>query len=151
MIIELALLGGAYHFGKKLYATLKEQLAPPPLQSARGQQLQVMSPHALEISGREKKVNRYLALSSAALGLAVAGALYKHALSLLSLIPALYVTGPVWRDAYHALSKERRIRVAVLDVVVFVIAAGTGNYMALALGGWLYYLGRKLLLKTEDS
>jgi len=142
----------------KGYDKLKEQLATPAdgtlaQRGTRRQQLQIMSPtsDAGETSEAEKKLNRYLALASSALGLATAGALFYPPLSLLSLIPSLYVTGPVWRDAYHALTKEHRVRVAVLDTVIFVLAVGTGNYVALALGGCLYYVSRKLLLKTEDS
>ena len=152
MIIELVLAGGVY-VGAKLYAKLKAQLATPPMQSSRGAQLQLMSPtaNAGEPSEAEQQVNRHLGLASTALGLAAAGALFYPPLSLLSLIPGLYVTGPVWRDAYHALTEDRRLRVSVLDTVVFVIAVGTGNYVALALGGCLYYVSRKLLLRTEDS
>ena len=173
MIIELALAGGVY-VASKIYAKLKEQLAPPSSPHAEGdaagrtltptdgtlarpgtrqEQLQVMSrtSNAAEAGEAEKKLNRYLALAATALGLATAGALLYPPLSLLSLLPALYVTGPVWRGAYHALAKEHRIRVSVLDTVVFVLAVGTGNYVALALGGCLYYVSRVLLLKTEDS
>ena len=169
----LALAGGAVYAGVKVYAKFKkEQTASRSFltdgnssrhtftsqngaffpDQTRSQQLQTMSstPNGIEPSEAEQRINHMLTVASVSMGMAVVGTLIYPPLVLMSVVPSLYITGPVWKDAYHALFKDRRIRASVLDSIVFIIATATANYWALALGGFLYYVSRKLLLKTED-
>lgn len=173
ILIPLALVAGAIYVGFKAYPKRQKQKTTRPAFLAetdttqrvcmrnngaqfpghtRRQQFQVMAstPNAIEPSAAEQRINHRLGLASVALGLASVGTLVSPPLSLISTIPALYLSGPIWRNAYHALFKERQIRVSVLDVTFITIAVYTANYFALALGCFLYYLSRKLLIKTED-
>jgi heavy metal translocating P-type ATPase len=173
ILIPLALVAGAIYAGVKAYPELQKQ-KPTRLSfltegdatqractrqngahfpgHTRRQQFQVMAstPDAVEPSEAEKRINHRLCLASVALGLASVGTLGWPALSLISVIPVPYLSWPIWRDAYRSLFKEHRLRVSVLDVTFITIGVYTGNYFALALAGFLYYVSRKLLIKTED-
>lgn len=118
----------------------------------RSQQLQAMRPDS-NLSGRsdaERNVDRRLVLAGLALVLATLGAFIYPPLSLVSVLFIPYLSWPIWGEAYDSLFKEHRLRVSVLDVTFIILGLYTANYLALALGGFLFYASRKLLIQTED-
>lgn len=102
------------------------------------------------VSDVEKEVNHYLAVSLSSLGLTIAGALIYPPLSLLSLPGLLYTYVPWLEDSYQSLFKERRVRMAVVDVVLVTGAVATSQYFAAALIASFSSLSKKLLIKAED-
>lgn len=123
------------------------------LSRVREQQLKEMNHHRSNderLSDVEKKVQRDFAVASVALGLSSAGALLYAPLSLVSVLPLSYVARHIFQDAYHSLFKERRIKASVADSIMLIGSITTGYYFAASLGGWLYFIARKLVIKTED-
>jgi heavy metal translocating P-type ATPase len=103
------------------------------------------------VNAEERRINHNLAASVTAMGLATGGALLYPPLSLISVPVTLYTCVDIFQDAYKALFKERRIRVAFLDSIAVVGGLAVRAFFASALASSLYFLGRKLLLKTKAN
>jgi heavy metal translocating P-type ATPase len=98
----------------------------------------------------ERVNNHYLKVSSVSLGLAVAGALVFPPLSLASSVLFLYLCVPRMKSAYQAVFEERRVRASVIDSIGFVTALGAGQIVLSAVSTTIFFISRKILLKTED-
>jgi len=117
------------------------------------QRLPALSPvdQAGALSDVERETNRYLTAASMALGLTTVGGLVFPVLSVLSVPMILYASLPIFRDAYNSVRKERRLKAPVLDSLAVAGALATGYYFASALASWLFFVGKKLLHKTQDN
>lgn len=98
----------------------------------------------------EEGVNRSLALSWCGAGLALLGSGFPI-LGPLSGVIVLYASISLFQRARHAVFDERRLRYVILDSVAVLAGVVGGFYLASAVSSVLYYLGRKLLRKTEDQ
>ena len=98
----------------------------------------------------EKEANRYLALSGVSLALTTAGALIYPPATILSLPLLTVILSPLFKRGYDVVVKEKKVGVAVLDIVGAAAPFITGHFVLTALYGVLYYTSRKLLIKTED-
>ena len=147
-ISSLILATGAY-VGRRLYQRRQEReklilplskaIAKTPTQES-----------AEELAATNREIDHYLVVSGTGFGLAAAGALFSPPLTLLGLACTLYVTLPIFQDTYHSIVKERRLRASVLDSVAVLGAFAAKYYTLMAFSSGLYFLGKKLLLKTED-
>ena len=97
----------------------------------------------------EKEVNQHLAISLSSLGLTIAG-MYYPPLSVLSLPGLVYVYIPSFKDAYDSIFKERRLRMAIVDMLFISGILAVRLYFPAALMATALSLGKKLLLKAED-
>lgn len=140
MFLTALVLGGALLFGARLFEVPKSIKPPedpaPPTEDPRVEE--------------ERALDRGIAVSAGGLGLAIGGALVLPPLSLVSAATVLYGCRPLFRRAYHAIVEERRLRASFLDAFGVLAALAAGFYVASALTGTVYLVGRKLLLKTED-
>ncbi|WP_089719175.1 heavy metal translocating P-type ATPase [Candidatus Entotheonella palauensis] len=170
MITALTLTSGALYAGASAYETLTRRRrartfltdghATPKLpkrgqswlDNVRRQQLDVMSTNSDDSDGQavERMLNRNLAVSSASMGLVTVGGLILPPLGLLSALPAAFVAAPIFKDTYNALVNERRVSATVLDAIAITIGISTAHYFAFSLFIFLYYVRRKMLMKTED-
>ncbi|HEC84737.1 MAG: heavy metal translocating P-type ATPase [Candidatus Parabeggiatoa sp. nov. 2] len=96
----------------------------------------------------ETKHKHYLKLSTVAMGLAAIRQV-NTPLYFLSLGAITYITLPILKQSEKSLIKERRIDGYVLDLIVIIMALGTGQHFAAAVGAWFYHLGKTLLQKTQ--
>lgn len=88
--------------------------------------------------------------SAAALGNGIATLFYPPIL-LVSLPLTFYSASYVFQDAMEGVLKERKIRSSMVDTVAIIGSIVTGYYFTSTVFDVLYFQGRKLLLKTEDS
>lgn len=98
----------------------------------------------------EREVNHYLAVSCGSLALAAAGALVWPPFHVYSAATILYSAVPLFKEAYKGIAEERRLRASFLDCIAVVGGLAAGFYVASAVSAAIYFVGRKLLLKTED-
>jgi Cu2+-exporting ATPase len=142
-------------FGK---ATLKKFKEEPPrlplsLSGIREQQLKEINRHRSdddEISEVEKRANRELRYSSLALALTTGAALIYPPLNLIS-VPVILITLKQYTvRAYVAMFQEKKVGVAVIDLISGAAPLLTGHFFVAALAIHLSNLSRKLLVKTED-
>lgn len=98
----------------------------------------------------EEEINRYLIIACTSTALALLGMMTTPLLGICSALLTIYSCMPIFRGAYHAVIHERRPRISILDAVATVTILLAGYYFAGALANTLYYIGRKLLLKTQD-
>ncbi len=99
----------------------------------------------------EREINHYLAFSALSMGLTGAGALFFPPISILGAAGVLYTSWPIFERAYVNLVKDKRIRVSLLDSVAVSSVLLGGFYFVGALSNTGYFLGRKLLHKTESQ
>lgn len=104
-----------------------------------------------EFTVANQKANHYLVISGTGMILAVAGALFYSPLGLVSVPILLYAALPIFQEAYTTLVYERRLRAPVLDSVAIVGGLVAQYYVVMAFASCLYFVGFKLLLKTEDN
>ncbi|MEM7117057.1 MAG: heavy metal translocating P-type ATPase [Chloroflexota bacterium] len=99
----------------------------------------------------ERDLNRYLAISSVTFALAAGGSIFFPPLIHLCPPGLIYVSIPIWKEAYQAIFKERRLRMIIVDAIIFPATIALGYMAPVSLGFTFYYVGKKLLLKTQDS
>jgi len=130
----------------------KKDKITPLFSEVRSQQIKEFSSDVDEgkISDVEQKVKLDFAVASVALGLSTVGVLLYAPLKYISVLPLSYVARHIFQDAYQSLFKERRIKASVADSIMLLGCVTTGYYFAASLGGWLYFIARKLVIKTED-
>lgn len=124
----------------------------PLLGNSRSKHIKALavSHEASSLSLIERSLNRYLGVAVATLVLASAGSLLFPPLLLVAAAGALFMSMPVYQEAYRTLTKNHKVNVAVL---VAVNVTGTwlyGYYVASAMGLFLYHLGQKLVYHTRD-
>ena len=108
------------------------------------------NPVAFGVTGKEEvNVDRYLLASGLALGLAV-GATALPVLGLLSGVVSLYTFIPIFQDGYRALVREQRLRWTILDSLAILGVVVSGYFLAAAVANLIYFVGMKMMLKTED-
>ena len=98
----------------------------------------------------EEETERRFRAASASVAMALGGKFLLPILGPLSLIPSVYVTVPLWGEAFQAVTEEKKVRASVLDVMAIAIAVATDSFFALSLGAFFHTLSRKLLLQSED-
>ncbi|MGB0384415.1 MAG: heavy metal translocating P-type ATPase [Ardenticatenaceae bacterium] len=119
----------------------------------RDEQLKEINRHRTdlgEISDAEKKANRELTYSSVALMLTTGGALFYPPLNLLSVPIILMTLRQYVVRAYRGVFHEKKVGVAVIDLLGNAGPLLTGHFFVAALAVHLSNLSRKLLIKTED-
>jgi heavy metal translocating P-type ATPase len=102
-----------------------------------------------EISAEEKSVNRYLGASIANLVLGITSLIFYPPL-ILATVPSLFWFGyRNYKSAYHALFREQRVNIAVVDAVFVTWALFSGYLFAGAVGFFLVSFSMKLLATTR--
>jgi Cu2+-exporting ATPase len=124
------------------HKTTNESKSPPPLLSEK---------EIVPKEYYEAQINKNIILSAGLIVLTTAGALGYPLLILLSIPGFVYLSVPIWRRGYYELFNRRKIGAAVLDSVIAVVMLYLKYFFASALFFTLYYVSRKILLKTEDS
>ncbi len=102
------------------------------------------------LSSTEKQFDRYLKISTISVCVAAARQFFYPSLSLLNAALYTYIAFPMLREAEKSLVQNRKINSYVLDAMLITLALSQGQYFAAALAVWFFYLGRKILAKTED-
>lgn len=81
----------------------------------------------------------YFKLASVSLGLSVAGSLIYAPLGLASVPLSVYVSLPVFENAYTALFKEFQFRMTMVHAAVVVGTLATQHYVLASLLNWFHY------------
>jgi Cu2+-exporting ATPase len=102
-----------------------------------------------KIGDDEQEASHHLKASSAALGLALASSVLPP-LAFASGALSLYSCIPLFRDAYTAMTRDRRLRWTVLESVALLGMLAAGYVTAFALGSVIYFAGVRIMLRTED-
>jgi Cu2+-exporting ATPase len=134
---------------KKLKKLKRQTIQSNKLASVKSSQPMILNERNLD-SPTEKQFDRYLKLSTVSVGVAAARQFFLPSLSLFNAALYAYIAFPVLREAEKSLIQERRINGYVLDAMLITLALSQGQYLAAAMAVWLFYLGRKILAKTED-
>lgn len=117
--------------------------------SVRRQQLTEFSDQSAE-SALAQAINRDLALSSASLGVAIAGTFVFPPLCFFSILGLTIVYLPWFKDGYRSLVQERKVNMSVVDAVLAFLLLATGKLLAGAAMATCVSLGKKLLIQAED-
>ena len=115
----------------------------------RRQNLEELSDDTPEISDAEQRIDHYLAVSFASLGIAVAGSLFYPPLGFLSVPGLIYTTWPMYESAYIAIFKEHRVNVDLVYAVTQTIIVVGQNFVLGNLGSYLFFLSEKLLVMAK--
>jgi heavy metal translocating P-type ATPase len=156
MLLTSLLIMGGMVAGVKAYKEYKNEKKINSIfsivkkSSPRQQQLLEISGDKEAPSEIKKEVNRYLVISTATLVLA-AGRLSYPILNVPTFLALLYLITPILKRAFHSVFKERKITIAIIDVIGTIGPIVIGYFFTSALACWLTYgVGRKLLVETED-
>lgn len=153
MLIEALLVGGTLYAGARTYRQLKasgrltwrrRRLAQPS-SAALAALFDATAP-----SPALQQANQSLALSSASLGLATAGLFWMGpVLSVISILPMIYVFIPTFQAAWRTLVKERRINNPVLDAVRISVCVVMGYSFVAALNACLQAISQRHFAQAE--
>ncbi|MCX7096623.1 MAG: heavy metal translocating P-type ATPase [Methylococcales bacterium] len=105
----------------------------------------------LVVTDVDEKValDRDFKIISATLGVAVVGALFVPALSVLSGLGIAYVSIPFYQKAYQSL-KKGKVDIFVVDSIAIPAMFLSGFYFVSTLACWTYCLAQQLVYKTKD-
>ncbi|MEM7183346.1 MAG: heavy metal translocating P-type ATPase [Spirochaetota bacterium] len=103
------------------------------------------------IKAFNKEVDHCFPISAIALGLATAGSLFFHPLSIISVPISLYVSWPIFKLTIRSLFVEREVKSELLDVIAITSSLSLGYYVITALCNFVYFLALKVLNETRDS
>ena len=96
--------------------------------------------------------NRALAVSTASVGLTVAGAVTVQPLLALAGVPlVLYVYAPAFQSAWRSIRKRRGIDGSVLDATRIAVCVVMGYYGTGVANAALYALSQRMLAQSEDD
>jgi len=96
--------------------------------------------------------NRALAVSTASVGLTVAGAVTLQPLLALAGVPlVLYVYAPAFQSAWRSIRKRRTIDGSVLDATRIAVCVVMGYYGTGVANAALYALSQRVLAQSEDD
>lgn len=167
MFVQLFLLGSVIHSGVKAYKKYKTPLSDTNIDdsslNSKSEQTQITDLHHQqiaqistssaqnEIAEIDKENHRYLSISTLGLGLTSAGALFFPLLTSLSVPVLIYVSLPIFEEAYMGVFKQRKLNAAVIDSVAVVGGIVTHYYFVSALSNVIYYSAKGLLNKTRDN
>ena len=104
----------------------------------------------IELSDPEKELDHYLKVCLLSLGQLSISSLFYPPLNILSLPALIYATIPFYQHAYRLLFKERKVGVALVDLIGISACLALGYYFVVGLATTFIYFSRKLLIKTED-
>lgn len=113
--------------------------------------------HLKEISGKEqlseeeKAINRKIGIAAGNLSLAAVCQLFYPPMIIVTVPTMLWVSSTYFKEAFHAIFKERRISIAFLDSLLVILGILSGYILAAVLSNFLFCLSRKLLSRTKDS
>ncbi|MEK7991672.1 MAG: heavy metal translocating P-type ATPase [Thiotrichaceae bacterium] len=96
-----------------------------------------------------KKVNQNFVIASATFGFSVAGIFYP-AFKVASIAGLFFLTLPIWRQGYHALYRQRRFNIDVLNSLALPLAVVTGYTLPVAFTYWIHHSGKRLIAKTKS-
>lgn len=99
----------------------------------------------------QKEINQLLSISSASMAMSAVGVLLYPPLTLLTLPALVYITIPVWRDAYRSLFYKREVDFYVLHSVAQLSLMLTGHFFLTALDYTFFYIAEKLVSRTQDQ
>lgn len=103
----------------------------------------------LEPDPDDSETNRYLGLSAASLGVAIAAPFAPVPLGVIAGAGIAYTSIPIMVDAYEGL-KRKRLKATLIDSAAVVSLVIGRFYIPGAMACTLYYGGRKLMLLSED-
>jgi len=107
-------------------------------------------PQTENIDQDVKSADQHLAVSIASLVLAVGATMFFPPLRVLGWIGCAYASVHFYKGAYKSIIEERKLKMVVVDAVMFTGIFVTGSLVAGTLMCSLQWFAEKLLLKTED-
>lgn len=132
------------------YQTFMLQKVDPLFGSERNRSLAEMAMGEIEISDKEKQLNRYLAASVTTLGLTGAAHVVGPLLFIPAIGTALYSTMLILQHTYNALFIKRRLRSSVLGSLTLIGAWAGGYFGAGSITLITYYFSQKMILIAQD-
>ncbi len=99
----------------------------------------------------EKRIEKRLKVSLASLGISALGNMIYFPLNLLSVPGLLYVTSPIFKNAYQALFTERKVRIHTLTSFMLVSCIFEQYFFIANLTGFFFVYSRKMLSRIKDE
>jgi Cu2+-exporting ATPase len=141
LLVTACIAGGVTYAGVKTFVNLRPKKRKNWLIRVQDQ-ASGKSSSATFVDGHEANqdtTSHYFGLASVSLGLSMAGSLIYAPLSLASVPLTVYVSLPVFENAYIALFKELRFKMAVVHATIVVSTLATQHYVLAALLNWFHY------------
>jgi hypothetical protein len=155
MLVTNALIaGGAIYAGIKTLITNRNK--PVAWLGEPAGQIRAGSASATDVFSFpqiEGKTRRHFSVASVSLGLSLSGAFVYPPLALASVPLTVLASIPIFENAYEALFKEGRIRMAVVSSAAVIGTLATGHYLMAPLVDCIHYLAHLVALswKREKS
>ena len=133
------------------YQRFMRRYFDPLFGRARSQQLEEVTwDGEVAISDHEKSLNRRLGFTAAALVSVGGSALFCPPLLRITAPASFILAIPVFKKAYYALTRERRVNYHVLSAINVTGIWLGGFYVPATTSMLFYYLGEKLLVITQE-
>ena len=156
MAFPLILFGGSLvvigAISRRKKHNLNKILASDINQDSNDQPIKsVVKQHHQEMQRRGEEADHDLKVSVAAMGAAGLTTLAYPSLLAVALPLTLYSSGSIFRDTWQHWKLKKKLHSSTLDSVAIVGTLATGYYFTATLINAMYFLGQKILLKTEDN
>ncbi|EIJ36851.1 heavy metal translocating P-type ATPase [Thiothrix nivea] len=133
-----------------LHRQQEEQQTQPVITQQPSPVKSLVEQHQHDMQARAQEADKELKVSLVAMSATgIANVIYPPLL-LFSVPLTVYGSMPIFRDAWQYWREKRRMHSSVIDAVAITGTVATGYYFAAAVINGMYFLGQKVLLKTED-
>jgi len=136
------------------YQDFVQKKIDPLFSTKRDRQLQTLANAAdilPEMGPEEKQVNRRVGAAYLNLSVALASKVLYPPSLIIALPATLWLSLRHFKSAYHAILKEHKVNIAVLDSILVVWGLLAGYFLVSSLSIFLFTLSEKLLSKTKDT
>jgi cation transport ATPase len=103
----------------------------------------------VDVRAKEKRIDHHLKVSTLGIATTLIGNVYYPA-KLMSLGVISYSIVPILRETEKSLLVEKKVKNDLINSIVSLVCIGTGQYFSTALVAGLYYIGDKMVIKTQD-
>jgi len=105
--------------------------------------------HDVKAIETEKQIDHHLKVSGVSIATTLIGSAYYPA-KLMSLGLISYNIMPIIKETEKSLLVEKQVKNDLINSIVSIVCIGTGQYFSAALVAGLYYIGDKMVIKTQD-
>jgi len=133
---------------RRHYPAVKKSESRPG-RTRQSQLAEITSRGGIVITDDERKLNRSITAALISMVTAIVGFAYPPLLPL-TLTTAIYAGVRIFKNGYHALVHEHRVRLDVIGSLYLVCAYIGGFFFPASFGLFAYYLSEKLVLRTQD-
>jgi len=149
LIFQISLIVISGLIGSKVLSSRKNSLKAKPLLASKSTSTNTQ-PHLKKEEKEERQTKNDFLISTASMASILLGTLCAP-VTLLGVIGVFYTSFSVMKRGIKSLLNDRKVGYELLLTIGIFILVSSGQYLVMAFGAWMYYLGSIIQLKAKGE